>query len=117
MADNLNLSQAMLLTINVIDAALQHDQMGDFDDGKTIPDNPPKGYRFVDNAFRDFCRAIARTLSAAAGRKLELDDGFISGHFNGTMGVLASDVAAKLLAAPPRSNAPQMAALARKFTR
>lgn len=117
MANDLSLSQATLLTINVMDARLQQDQMGQFDDGKTISGDPPKGYRFAADAFRDFCRAVAGALSGAAGRELELDDGFIGGHFAGTMGALASDVAGRLLDAPPRSTAPQMAALARKLTR
>lgn len=117
MANDLKPLEATLLTINVIDAQLQQDQMGPFEDGKTIPDDPPKGYRFSDNRYQDFCTKIAVTLSAAAGRRLTLDDAFRNDHFNGTMGAFAADVAAKLREAPLGANVMKLAALAKQISR
>ena len=92
--------QTAHLVVHVIDDWLKSYGAGGFKSGKTIGDNPPKGYAMTKQRYWKFCDDISDTLSKSTGRKLVLTKPWRDKHYSDTIDDFAGAVTFALVNAP-----------------
>jgi hypothetical protein len=104
------------LVLHVIDDWLKQNGAPGFKQGRTIKDNPPKGYGMSQQRYWKFCDDISATLGSKLGRRLVLKKSWRDQHYGDEIGEFASAVTLELLKAPESATGKRLGALAEKLS-
>lgn len=102
--------------LHVIDEWLKDNGAGGFKKGRTIKDNPRKGYGMSEQRYWKFCDDISETLSNTKGRRLVLKKSWRDKHYGDEIGDFASSVTFELLNAPETATGKRLEALAKQLS-
>ena len=108
--------QTAHLVLHVIDDWLKANGTSGFKSGKTIGDNPPKGYGMTKQRYWKFCDDISDTLSKSTGRKLVLTKPWRDKHYTDVIDDFAGAVTFELLKAPLSASGKRLGPVAKAIT-
>jgi hypothetical protein len=108
--------QTAHLVLQVIDTWLLDNQAGGFKSGKTISDNPRKGYGMSSQRYEKFCADISATLAKMTGRPLKLTKAWQAAHYSDAIEVFGSGVTLVLLDTPLTKKGAELREMAETFS-